>query len=93
MTHTLSFLNTAGREPDIPAHSILLLIVEGQHDIAFLSRISRLLHASDTTLADLPALEQQGRLIFVPAGGGDFRPWLLRLGPLGCNEFHLLCGA
>ncbi len=65
------------------------MVVEGQHDIAFLTRISRLLHASDATLPDLSALELQERLIFVSAGGGDFRPWLLRLGPLGCNELHL----
>jgi hypothetical protein len=89
MTQTGSSSNKIDHQQEVSARAILLLVLEGQHDIAFLSRISRLLHASDATLPDLPALEQQERLIFVPAGGGDFRPWLLRLGPLGCNEFHI----
>jgi hypothetical protein len=89
MNHLLSFLKQARRKQDVPARAILLVVLEGQHDIAFLTRISRLRHAADATLPDLLALEREERLIFVPAGGGDFRPWLLRLGPLGCNEFHL----
>jgi hypothetical protein len=89
MKHLLSFLNKAGRPPDSPARSVLLVIVEGQHDIAILTRISRMLHASNSAIPDLLDLEQQNRLIFVPAGGGDFRPWLVQLGALGCNQFHL----
>ncbi len=89
MKQLFSFLHRAGRQPEMPARGILLMVVEGQHDVAFLSRISRLLHTEDVTIPDLSRLEQNSRLIFVPAGGGDFRPWLCRLGPLGCNEFHL----
>ncbi len=89
MKQLFSILNRAGWRPAIPVRAILLVVVEGQHDIAFLVRISRLLHAADATIPDLSLLEQEGRLIFVPAGGGDFRPWLCRLGPLGCSEFHL----
>jgi hypothetical protein len=89
MSQILSFLKSFGQSPDKVGRSILLVIVEGQHDIAFLTRISRLLHASDTAIPDLSAFEQQARLVFVPAGGGDFRPWLSRLDPLGCSQFHL----
>lgn len=72
--------------PDGPR---LVLVVEGRHDIEFLKRIAALLHADDPTLPDLAGLERARILLFVPAGGGDFRPWSTRLAPLGLAEFHL----
>lgn len=67
----------------------LLAVVEGRHDIEFLKRISLLWARQVAGLADLGQLEDSGQLIFVPAGGGDFRPWLSRLAAFGCAEFHL----
>lgn len=67
----------------------LLIVVEGKHDVEFLKRISSVLHADRSELPDLVALERQGAVIFIPAGGNDFRPWLMRLAPFGCAEFHL----
>lgn len=67
----------------------LLAVVEGRHDIEFLKRISQPVVSPHPGLADLGQLEHAGRLIFVPAGGGDFRPWLSRLAAFGCAEFHL----
>lgn len=67
----------------------LLVVVEGRHDIEFLKRISLLWASQMAGLADLSQLEDSGQLIFVPAGGGDFRPWLSRLAAFGCAEFHL----
>ena len=67
----------------------LLIVVEGRHDVEFLKRISVILHADRPDLPDLAALERRGTVVFLPAGGGDFRPWLLRLAPFNCAEFHL----
>jgi hypothetical protein len=45
--------------------------------------------ALEAGLPDLPSLVEQGRVIFLPAGGGDLAAWTRRLAPLGCGEFHL----
>ncbi len=67
----------------------LLLITEGVLDIACLTRLSWIVRSLDTELPDLPSLVEQGRVIFLPAGGGDLAAWIRRLAPLGCSEFHL----
>jgi putative ATP-dependent endonuclease of OLD family len=67
----------------------LLFVVEGMHDIRFLRRISRTLHAMDSALPDLAAWEAAGRLVFLPFGGGDVWDWTDRLEPLGLRELHL----
>jgi putative ATP-dependent endonuclease of OLD family len=67
----------------------LLVIVEGRHDIAFLCRIADILRLSHPDVPDLRQRETSGQLIFIPAGGNDFRPWQARLAPFGCAEFHL----
>lgn len=67
----------------------MIVVVEGRHDVEFLRRISSILHAAQPALPDLTTFERRGELLFVPAGGGDFRPWLLRLSSLGRAEFHL----
>jgi hypothetical protein len=64
-------------------------MVEGPNDIEFLRRISRILHLDDVTIPDLNVLEEMGRLIFVPFGGGCLHYWSHRLGPLAWPEFHL----
>jgi len=86
------FNSSAARGPASRSHRgpELLLVVEGRHDIEFLKRISVLLAADQPALPCLGQLEQAGRLVFVPAGGGDFQPWLARLAPFGCAEFHIL---
>lgn len=68
----------------------LLIVVEGRHDVEFLKRIGTILHAERPELPDLAALKRPGVVVFIPAGGNDFRPWLLRLAPFRCAEFHLL---
>jgi putative ATP-dependent endonuclease of OLD family len=67
-----------------------LIVVEGRHDVEFLKRISAILHVERPELPDLSALERQGTVIFIPAGGNDFRSWTSRLAPLGFAEFYLL---
>jgi len=68
----------------------LLCIVEGQHDLAFLRAISRILHADDPTLPDLGKLERAGAMVMVPIGGGDLLAWAARMAALELPEFHLL---
>lgn len=75
--------------PVRPVQARLIVLVEGRHDIEFLRRISSVLHTADRSLPDLMAYERCGELLFLPAGGGDFRPWLTRLSGLGRAEFHL----
>lgn len=67
----------------------VLVVVEGQYDIRFLQRVSRMLHLDDPRLPDLGILEQTGELIFVPIAGGNILSWTNRLAGLGIPEFHL----
>ncbi len=71
------------------SHLPVLLVVEGPHDVEFLRRISRMLHAHDPELPDLGSLEQTSRLVFLPINGGNVRAWCRRLETLGKAEFHL----
>jgi len=74
---------------DRPQPPRLCVVVEGRHDIEFLKRIGAVLHDDDPTVPDLARLERAGDVLFIPAGGGDFRPWLTRLACLGAAELHL----
>src|SRR5271156_6779801 len=71
---------------DRPAQ--VLAVVEGVHDIAFLKRITRLLHEQDKQLPDLGVLESEGQLVFIPAGG-DLQAWADRLTALPQRQFFL----
>jgi len=67
----------------------LLFVVEGVLDIRFLTLLSQRLRSELSDIPDLAELTAQGRLVFIPAGGGDLSAWVTRLAPLGCAEFHL----
>jgi hypothetical protein len=67
----------------------VLMVVEGSHDLEFLKRISRLLHASDPRLPDLEHEAAQGKLLLVPAGGANLGPWALGLEMLALLELHI----
>jgi len=58
-----------------------LVVVEGRHDVVFLRTLSRTLHAIDPAIPDLGSLEQAGKLVFLPFGGGDVLAWALPLRP------------
>ena len=75
--------------PSSAALPKIFVVVEGQNDIEFLRRISRILHDEVPTLPDLGEMERQRELIFLPSGGGDTRPWTFRLAGLGCPAFYL----
>jgi hypothetical protein len=87
------------RNPKLPVESSavsvprpLLVVTVGVLDIACLTRLSQIVRSDDARLPDLNTLARQGRVIFLPAGGGDLAAWMHRLAPLGCPEFFLLCG-
>lgn len=70
----------------------VLVVLEGNHDISFLKRISTILHAADTSIPDLTKLEANSSILFVPIGGGgasDIAAWGKRLNVLGQPRFHL----
>ena len=66
-----------------------LVLVEGVYDVEFLCRISAVLHRDDPSNLDLRTLEQAGRLIFIPFGGGDPGFWTTRFAPLALSEVHI----
>lgn len=77
-----------GRIVQHPPPVRVLVVVEGTHDIEFLTRISTLLHAEQPALPDLAAMVGNGELIFLPIGGHP-RAWISRLVPLQLPEFYL----
>ncbi|MEQ8208269.1 MAG: ATP-dependent endonuclease [Lacipirellulaceae bacterium] len=75
------------------------MVLEGNHDIAFLTAISTILSRQDRSIPDLTAWEAAGHIVFVPIGGGgasDIASWGERLARLRQPRFHLHdreCGA
>lgn len=67
----------------------LLFLVEGQHDIEFLRRISAKLSLELPEIPDLAALERAGSLVFVPVGGGNMLAWSNRFAPCDNPEIHI----
>ena len=67
----------------------LVLVLEGINDREFLFRLSQRLHTENPQINDLTRLHADGRILFVPTGGGNFNQWAVRFAALGCREFHL----
>ena len=67
----------------------LLVLIEGIYDVEFLCRISVVLRRDDHAIPDLRTLEEAGKLVFVPFGGGDPGFWATRFAPLGLSEIHI----
>ena len=87
-----TYADAAPRQPCNPARRSpagLLLVVEGPHDIEFLRRISRMLHRHEPAVPDLAHLDDTGRLVFIPVGGGRLAMWVSRFAALGLPEVHL----
>jgi putative ATP-dependent endonuclease of the OLD family len=73
-------------EPTLP----LVLIVDGENDIFFLSAISAMLHRHNKALPDLSQLAAECRLVFMLTGGSSFRACMTRLGCLPLRTFYLV---
>lgn len=67
----------------------LLLVVEGANDVEFLTRLAARLRIDLPSVPDLRELTRSGRLVIVPAGGGDPLSWAERLAPLGLRQLHI----
>lgn len=79
-----------GVQPD--NRVVVLICVEGPHDVTSLQRLSQTLHASDPDR--YPNLTTDHRFAFVPQGGGTLKQWVSNryLMGLGRKEFHLYDG-
>ncbi|MEV8183398.1 ATP-binding protein [Specibacter sp. NPDC078692] len=79
-----------GVQPD--NRVVVLICVEGPHDVTSLQRLSQALHASDPD--KYPNLMTDHRFAFVPQGGGTLKQWVSNryLMGLGRKEFHLYDG-
>lgn len=75
----------------LPDHNIKAFFgVEGRHDITFLCKISKILHATEEDIPDLQKAEEDGRLVFVPLGGSSMDLWVSRLEGFNRPEFYLM---
>ncbi|MDH5507303.1 MAG: ATP-binding protein [Anaerolineae bacterium] len=63
--------------------------VEGQNDIHFFKKISRMLVSNGLDVIDLDELESKGELIFIPVGGSNLALWVSRLTNLNRPEFYI----
>ncbi|MGP5030740.1 ATP-binding protein [Glutamicibacter arilaitensis] len=79
-----------GVQPD--NRVVVLICVEGPHDVTSLKRLSLCLNENDPD--KYPDLSQDPRFAFVPQGGGTLGQWVSNryLMGLGRKEFHLYDG-
>src|SRR6516164_8399201 len=77
-------------QPPLKGELPLLIVVEGENDVHFLSTISRVLHREDSALPDLDRLLAERRAVFLPTGGSNLKEWLSRLIALHKAAFCLL---
>ncbi|POH75170.1 ATP-binding protein [Arthrobacter glacialis] len=79
-----------GVQPD--NRVVVLICVEGPHDVTSLQQLSKALHESDPE--KYPNLITDHRFAFVPLGGGTLGQWVSNryLKGLGRKEFHLYDG-
>ena len=69
--------------------SLLIVVMEGTHDLEFLRHIARVLRAAEGAIPDIGRLAERGELLLIPAGGSPLAPWATRLAALGLPQFHL----
>lgn len=67
----------------------LLIVVEGENDIRFLTAISTMLHRAGPDLLDLAQLIAQRRAIFLPTGGNNLIEWVTRVATINKRAFYL----
>ncbi|MEX2170059.1 MAG: ATP-dependent endonuclease [Pirellulales bacterium] len=66
---------------------MLIVVVEGAHDLEFLLHVSRVLHGADKS--SLGQLVDRGEVLLLPVGGSHLSLWSTRLAALALPEFHL----
>ena len=73
-----------------PTSQQTIIVVEGPHDIRFLTNLSSILHVADPLVPDLATLERQGEIIFLSSGGVCSPAQARQLTRLDRPQFHLL---
>jgi hypothetical protein len=68
----------------------LLLVVEGENDVHFLTAMSAMLHRENLALPDLTQLLREQRIIFMPTGGSNLKEWMARVASLHKRAFYLV---
>jgi hypothetical protein len=91
---TVPIVHTNPRDPPTlkiqpGGHLPVLVVVEGLHDVSFLTRLSSTLAREDPSLPDLAALVEDNQIVLIPIGGGNPLDWTHRFAALGSPEFHL----
>ena len=59
---------------------VLIVVMEGTHDLEFLRHIARVLHAAEGEIPDIGELTERGELLLLPARGSPLAPWATRAG-------------
>lgn len=79
---------TLGVLPDPNNRVKVIVMVEGKHDVAFLKRISAIIHERDPSI---PNLETDERVVIIPTGGSTLKDFINEqyLKKLNKIEFHL----
>ncbi len=73
-----------------PDHDVRLFIcIEGIHDESFLLKASEILAEAHPGIQPLQQFVDDGKVIFVPLGGGNLTNWVARLQNLERPEFHI----
>jgi len=75
----------------LPDHSVKLFIgVEGPNDVNFLKNISAILSASDEDMPNLEQLEDEGKIIFLEAGGSNLASFVnKKFSEFNRPEYHI----
>ena len=74
----------------LPDHKVKLFVgVEGVNDINGLKNFSKIISREKGDISDLEALENEGKIVFIPFGGSSFKLWINRLNGLNIFELHI----
>ena len=74
----------------LPDHNVgLFMGLEGPNDINCLKTMAEMFRSAGEDVPDLQQLEDDGRVIFVPLGGGNLALWTSRLQELNIPEFYI----
>lgn len=72
-------------------HNVKVFVgVEGPNDIEYLKRMSVMLSATESDIANLDNADLAGKLVFIPMGGSTLELWTSRLEGLDVPEVHIL---
>ena len=71
---------SGGDTTSAPVRPVLIVVMEGTHDLEFLRHIACVLHAAEGEIPDIGELAERGELLLMPARGSPLAPWATRAG-------------